>query len=417
MIKTINLDNGLRIIYENIPYYHSCTMGIWLGVGSKNETREENGLSHFIEHLVFKGTQSRSAKDIAEEMDNIGAQLNAFTAKDCTCFYVRVLDSNISEGLDILSDLVYHPSFNKSDIDKEKGVVIEEIAMCLDTPEELLSDLASEALYEGSLSRPILGTQELISAYSRDDIYTYWKKHYFPKNMVLSIVGNFEEENLIELIHKYFDNCPNENSKICTEDSVLKFNHKAIDKPFEQTHIMLSLPSVNTFSNKLNAISIANNIFGGGMSSRLFQSIREDLGLAYTVYSFLSKYNDVGTLNIYAGTNPKTAQRLIEEILRQLELFYKNGFSDKEFKSSKAQYTASIEFSLESSSARMHRLGKSLLIKNEVVSCDKIINDIKNVEKTEIDSLIKEYFTKTPVLSAVGPNASEMINKYKEVLL
>lgn len=409
------LENGIRLVGENLPHLHTISMGIWVGVGSQNELEKENGLSHFIEHLVFKGTNSRSARDIAEEMDEIGAAINAFTSKNCTCFYVRALDRDMYKGLDMLCDLVYRPKFDEVELNKERQVVLEEIAMSMDTPEDLLSDIAAESVHEGSLSKAILGTDKLIKSYSRDDIVSYWKKHYTPKNIVISAVGNYDEKELIANVEKLFSSAPNKNIDIKKGENTLKFESSFINKDIEQDHILLTYPAFELNNHLEYAMNIVNNILGGGMSSRMFQSIREELGLAYSVYSYVNKYTELGTICLYAGTNSQSAVDLIKALINEIEKLKQDGITQKEFETGKAQLLSSLEFSMESSAARMSRLGKSLLLSDKISSQSKIISDIDSVSMEDIDKVIKHCFSQKPAISVVGPNAEYVLEEVKSL--
>ncbi len=409
------LSNGIRCIAEKLPHLHSISMGVWVNVGSANESESENGLSHFIEHLVFKGTSHRSAKQIAEEMDDIGASLNAFTGKNCTCYYVRALEEHLEQSIELLWDLVYNPLFDETEMNKERGVVLEEISMSNDTPDDLVVNLAAEAIYQGSLSKPILGTYSNISNYTRDDIVQYWKKHYTPQNMVISIVGNFDEEQLRAIINKYFTNCPNTDRNIELCGNVLRLQNKALDKVIEQSHIILSYPAFEIGNSKEYAANIACNILGGGMSSRIFQKIREELGLAYSVYSYISSYKEVGTLQIYAGTNPKTCTQIIAAIQEEIQKFMHNGITEKEFLASKAQLKASLEFGLESSSSRMSRLGRGMLLRGEVKPIETILTEIANTTMENVHAVIQECFVNKASIAIVGPNATQHLEQIHNV--
>lgn len=408
------LKNGIRLVAEKLPHLHSVCMGVWVNVGSGNEQPQENGLSHFIEHLVFKGTASRSARDIAEEMDDIGAQLNAFTSKNCTCYYVRALDKDLDKGLDILADIVYRPSFKEEDIDTERGVVLEEIAMCNDNMEDIIFNLSAKAVYEGSLSMPILGTHELISAYQREDILHYWKRHYSPGNIVLSLVGNFDEKELIQKVEELFGSCPNADIALQSFKNSLRLHNIAMDKDIEQSNIILSYPGFELGNTYDYALNIVNNILGGGMSSRIVQKVREELGLAYSVYSYVNSDKEVGTLSIYAGTNPKTARLVVDELRREVEKIREEGIREKEFLASKAQLLSSLEFGLESTSSRMSRLGRGMLFLNSVKSVEEILERIEKVSMEDIKYVLNHCFLCEPSISILAPNAKDVLAEIEQ---
>lgn len=403
------LSNGIRLVAEKLPHLHSLAMGVWINVGAGNELPSENGLSHFIEHLVFKGTSTRSARDIAEEMDAIGAQLNAFTGKNCTCYYVRTLAKDMDKGLDVLADLVYHPSFRTEDIDTERGVVLEEISMNNDNPEDIIFNLAAKAVHKGSLSMPILGSYELISNYSKEDIQAYWSSHYIPKNIVISVVGNFEEETLLQKIDSLFLNCPNTNKELPLHENSLVFQNIAENKDIEQSNIILSYPGFPIGNDYDYALNIVNTILGGGMSSRIVQKIREELGMAYSVYSYPNSNKEVGTLNIYAGTNPKSSKQVIAELQKEVAKMFAEGISQKEFEASKAQLLASLEFGLESTSSRMSRIGRAMLFHNKVRTVEDIMESIEKVSMDDIDYVLKHCFSAKPAICILAPNATEVL--------
>ena len=278
MFDFVTLPGGLRLAGERLTHVRSCTVGVWVRVGSMNELPEENGLSHFNEHMVFKGTQNRSARDIAEEMDLAGGQLNAFTSKECTCFYAKVTDDELPLAVDILSDLALRPVFDAGELEKERGVVLEEIAMVEDTPEDLVHDLLSEAQYTGSLSRPILGTADLIRGYGRDALQGYWARHYTPENMVVAIAGNYDWDAFVSLVQRYFTPfAAARGDARAAQAQAFTPGRLAREKDTEQTHICLGFPGVPSDSDDLYALSVLGNALGGGMSSRLFQRIREEL--------------------------------------------------------------------------------------------------------------------------------------------
>ncbi|MCX7772819.1 MAG: insulinase family protein, partial [Clostridia bacterium] len=281
MYKEIVLDNHLTVIYECLSHLKSVSFGVWIGTGSRHETYENNGVSHFIEHMVFKGTHKRSAKEIACEMDRIGGQINAFTGKDCTCFYAKTLDSDLETAVDILSDMLFSSVFDPNHIETEKKVVLEEINMYEDDPEELVHDLLTEEIWsEGPLGFPILGTRQSLERIDRNTILDYMSYHYIPDNCILSVVGNFEEEKLLELIRQYFGIWkPLTYCRYSPELPHFKRSFLLKEKDTEQTHICLGFNGIRMSDERIFPLMVLNNIIGGGMSSRLFQSIREELGL------------------------------------------------------------------------------------------------------------------------------------------
>ena len=329
----LTLPNGLRVIGERIPHYRSVSVGLWVGAGSQYETPSEAGISHFLEHMAFKGTQKRSARQIAEEMDAVGGQLNAFTSKECTCFYAKTVDEHLPLAMDVVCDLVTGPVFDEKEMEKEKGVVLEEIAMSEDTPEDLVHELLMLAHYgDQPVARPILGTEARVSSYARQDLVSYWQGMYRPQNCVFSIAGNYDWEQVQALLNEHVGAWKLEGllQRSCeTHD----FAPSAVtrDKEIEQMHICLGFPGLAIGDPEGYALSLFNSIYGGAMSSRLFQKIREESGMAYTVYSYPNAYTDSGMISVYAGTNPDTAAAVYDQILEETRKIAEGGLTREEF--------------------------------------------------------------------------------------
>ncbi|MCI5957412.1 MAG: insulinase family protein [Clostridiales bacterium] len=412
MFDQITLPNGLRVVGERLTYVRSCTVGVWVKVGSMNERPEENGLSHFIEHMVFKGTRNRTARDIAEEMDMAGGQLNAFTSKECTCYYAKVTDDELPLAVDILADLALRPTFDEGELNKERGVVLEEIAMVEDTPEDLVHELLSDAQYSGSLRRPILGTNGLIRRYGRGDLVGYWERHYTPENMVLAIAGNYDWDAFLKLVEQYFDVFPNQSAgQARLEEQVFVSGRKARDKDTEQLHICMGFPGVPSNSDDLYAISVFSNALGGGMSSRLFQRIREELGMAYSVYTYSSSYQGLGSFNVYAGTTPENGETVIREMQEQMALFLEKGLTDKEFRSAKAQLRGGYVLGLESSSGRMQSIGRGLLLLNRLRDPEETLAKIDAVTMDSVMEIARRVLSAPPSAAIVGKDAQRYLEK------
>lgn len=412
MFDQITLPNGLRIVGERLTHVRSCTVGVWVKVGSMNERPEENGLSHFIEHMVFKGTATRTARDIAEEMDDVGGQLNAFTSKDCTCFYAKVIDEDLRLAVDILSDLALRPRFDDAELQKERGVVLEEIAMVEDTPEDLVHDILCEAQFEGSLQRPILGGAELIRRYTRDDLLRYWRRHYHAKNTVVAIAGNYDWDAFLALVNEYFKNFPNEEPPVAVvEAQQLLSGRKAREKDTEQLQISIGYPGVELGSDEVYALSVFNNAIGGGMSSRLFQRIREELGMAYSVYTFPTSYPGCGTFTIYAGTSPENGEVVIKEIELELVKTLREGLTEKEFKSAKAQLKGGYLLGLESSSGRMQSIGRSTLLLDRLITPEETLAKIEAVTMEDVLNIARRALDAKPSAAIVGKNAQKYLDQ------
>ena len=398
------LPNGLRIVGERLPYLRSVSIGAWMHVGSMMERPEENGLSHFLEHMVFKGTEKRTARQIAEEMDAVGGQLNAFTGRDCTCFYAKVIDEDLELAVDILSDLVIGATMDAVELEKERGVILEEIAMDEDSPEDLVHDLLQSAQFgEQSPGQPILGPAEQIAAYTRDDLLAFRKAHYAPKETVVALAGNYDPDKVLAWVTQYFGGWKNEIAPVETPDwQVLTGKNALREKDTEQMHICLGFPGMAYGTEGVYPLAVANNILGGAMSSRLFQRIREDLGLAYSVYSYPNTYKGVGTFALYAGVNPKNAELVLAEIHSELEKFLNEGITEKEFRDSVTQLRSGYLMGLESPGARMQSLGRSTLLRGKPISHEETLAAIEAVTMEKVMAVAKEVLGQKPCIAIVG---------------
>jgi predicted Zn-dependent peptidase len=402
LVNKTQLSNGLRVVTEKIPSCRSVSFGIWVKTGSRNETPEQGGISHFIEHMLFKGTSKFSAKDIAEEFDAIGGNVNAFTSKEYTCFYAKVLDEHLPIAVDVLSDMFFHSLFDAEELRKEKNVILEEISMYEDTPDDMVHDLITEAAYgDHPLALPILGTEEKLLAMTPDHLRQYMKEKYTIENTVISVAGNIDD-SLIALLEKYFGNFSNHglNNQLAVPDflSGLKFYKKKT----EQNHICLSFPGLATGDDRQYAMVLLNNAIGGGMSSRLFQEIREKRGLAYSVYSYHSSSADSGLFTVYAGTAPKQTEDVLSLTKEILHDVAQNGLTENELRKGKEQLKGSLILSLESTGSRMNRLGKNELMLGRHFTLDEMINRIDAVTMDDVNYCVKEMFKKPFALAMVG---------------
>ena len=409
----ITLPNGLRIIGEKIEHFRSVSVGLWLGSGSQYETPSEAGLSHFLEHMVFKGTKKRSARQIAEEMDAVGGQLNAFTAKECTCFYAKVVDEHLPLAMDVIADLVTAPVFDPVELEKEKGVVIEEINMAEDTPEDVVFELLMLAHYgEQPLSRPILGTAERIQAYQSDDLRAYWGRMYRPQNAVLALAGNYDWDRVQEMARELLgDWRPEGLERRAYATRPAKPALLTREKDIEQTHICLGYPGVATGDDRGFELSIFNSAFGGAMSSRLFQKIREDSGMAYSVYSYPNAYTDTGMLAVYAATNPEAANAVIDMIRAEAESIAETGMTREEFQMAREQMKAGYIMGLESTSARMQANGRRLLLLNRTRTETETIDRINAIDYDTTNALMRELLTAPFSVALVGKGVKEIAGK------
>ena len=400
----ITLSNGLRVIGEKIDHFRSVSVGLWLGTGSQYETPAEAGLSHFLEHMVFKGTAKRTARQIAEEMDAVGGQLNAFTAKECTCFYAKVVDEHLPLAMDVIADLAIAPAFDPAELEKEKGVVIEEINMAEDTPEDVAFELLMLAHYgDQPLSRPILGTAEQIQRYTSDDLRRYWAKMYKPQNAVLALAGNYDWEAVVALAEALLGGWRPEGLDIggyVTHE--VPPTRLTREKDIEQVHISLGFPGLSTGDDRAYELAIFNSVYGGAMSSRLFQKIREDSGMAYSVYSYPNAYTDTGMLAVYAATNPENAQAVIDMIVEEARAIAATGLTRDEFQMAREQMKAGYIMGLESTSARMQSIGRRLLLLNKTQTETETIDRINQIDFDTTNALMRELLTAPHSTALVG---------------
>lgn len=412
MIKLHTLSNGIRLVYEKIDTVKTVSIGIWVLAGSRYETKKINGISHFIEHILFKGTKNRSSKEIVYEIESIGGQINAFTAKEYTCFYVRVLDEFLQKGFDILSDLILNPVIATDEVEKEKTVIIEEINMTKDDPEEILYQSLNDLIWKNqTLSYPIIGKESTVKKIDRTKIEDYMRKRYMPQNIVISVAGNFEEEKLVEFVEMYFGDWKCSNNKKDGVNFISKpvFNRGAVikNKKIDQAHLAITFEGFGQEDEKVYELLVLSNILGGGMSSRLFQRIREELGLVYSITSFVSTFKDAGVLIIYAGTNPKNISAVYKEIMSQLRLFLKGEILLDEVEVAKQQIKGSIIFGLENTSSRMSNMGKNMLLLNKIMELEHITRIIDSIDHTKVIDTAREVLSKEFSVAVVG-NKKEM---------
>lgn len=402
MVHLKTLDNGLRLIVNKMDGLMSVSMGILVHTGSSQESDKEDGISHFIEHMTFKGTKKRTSFQISDEMDRIGAQMNAFTGKDVTCYYVKSTTGHAAEAFEILSDIFLESTFPEDEMVKEKGVIIEEINMNEDTPDDLCLDLLAQAFFgEKGYGRNILGPKNNVSGFTKKDVENYTDKHYVPENIVISMSGNIDIKLAEELVLKYFSHLEKKCCKRREVNVELKGNSLFKHKKIEQVHIGIAFPSVKRGDKLYDATQILNTVLGGGVSSRLFQSVREELGLAYTVYSYVSTYAEAGALSVYAGVNTEKYRKSADAIYDCIDDIKKKNISKEEFERGKEQLVSSLIFSQESTSSQMLIFGKELIYN------DKVYNFKERVDKINAVTL-------DDVLSAVDVNFDE---KYKATAL
>ena len=407
------LENGLHVVGERLPYLRSVSIGVWMRVGSMMETPAENGLSHFLEHMVFKGTEKRSTRDIAEEMDAVGGQMNAFTGKDCTCFYAKVIDEDLPLAVDILSDMTLHALLDEAEFKKERGVILEEISMEEDSPEDVVHELLSRIQFGNQAAgMPILGPAEQIAAYTRDDLANYRARHYHPENCVVALAGNYDPEQVLALIQQYFGEWKKSGQRQTVPPMQPIPGQKAAkEKDTEQLHICLGYPGTFLGSDELYPMSVMNNLLGGAMSSRLFQKIREEMGMAYSIYTYPSTYVGCGTFAVYAGVSPKNGHAVLDETLRQLDLLCRDGVTEKEFREAKNQLRGSYLLGLESPGSRMQSMGRGQLHLDRCMTPEETVAKIEAVTIESVNAVARRIFSNAPCISVVGKQAEMYIKE------
>lgn len=417
MYRKIILDNGIRLVTEQIPTLKSVTVGMWVNAGSRDESPAQAGYSHFIEHMFFKGTATRSATDISREIDALGGEMNAFTTRETTTFYVKVLDQHLPKALDLLSDLFQHSRFGPKEITKEKQVVLEEIRMVQDDPEDLVQELHTGLVMgRHPLSRPILGQTETIARLRRRDLLDYIEAHYRPEEMVLAVAGNFDQRRLERTMARTFGTRRSSmpaGPRMRWPPAVCS-GVRLKQKSLEQVHLCVGLKGIPAGHKDRYAAYVLNSVLGGSVSSRLFQEVREKRGLAYSIYSFLSGYSDGGTITIYAGTRSREVERVLDLIRREIRQMARRGIKREELTRTKEQMKGSLMLSLESSHSRMNKLAKDELITGAHTSLEEMLSDIDAVTEQQVARVAQELFSpETMAVTGLGPLSSRQIAAVK----
>ncbi|WP_199426041.1 M16 family metallopeptidase [Thermaerobacillus caldiproteolyticus] len=404
MINKYTCRNGVRIVLEQIPTVRSVAIGVWIGTGSRNESEQNNGISHFLEHMFFKGTKTRTAREIAEAFDSIGGQVNAFTSKEYTCYYAKVLDEHAEFALEMLADMFFYSTFVDEELQKEKNVVLEEIKMYEDTPDDIVHDLLSKACYANHpLGYPILGTEETLRTFTGESLRRYMADYYTPDRVVISVAGNVKE-SFINQIEKYFGAFTAKQQTRQEQAPIFQPQKLARQKDTEQAHLCIGFNGLPVGHPDIYSLIILNNILGGSMSSRLFQEVREQRGLAYSVFSYHSSYQDGGLLAIYGGTGNNQLDLLFETIQETIRKLKEDGITEKELQNSKEQMKGSLMLSLESTNSRMSRNGKNELLLGRHRSLDEIIEEINNVTKEKVNELAQQIFSEDYALALISPS-------------
>ncbi len=409
MIHTHTLDNGLTIISERLPYLRSAAIGIFVKTGSMMEDESQNGLSHFIEHMAFKGTKTRNAREIAEAIDLIGGNVNAATSKQLTSYYAKTTDKDLKKALFLLADLVVNAKMDPADFEKERQVILEEIAMEADSPEDLVFNLAHKGLFgEQTLSRTILGSKESIKSCKLDDLKSYHQAFYQPGNTVLSVAGRFDEEELIAWAQEAFTGWEGRESRDFPENVIVKDNQLlTLNKDVEQTHLCLSYPGLHATHEERYALTAFSTAFGGGVSSRLFQKVREDRGLVYSIYSAPSYYPDCGEFTIYAACTPRNVKPVLAVIQSEVASFMKEGITKHEFEQTMAQIKTGFVLGMESAYQRMASMGVHMLLHRKVKAQRETLALLRKVNMKRINQIAREVLSQEPKLALVGKKVSK----------
>jgi predicted Zn-dependent peptidase len=396
MVHFIQLENGVRLIVKQMSGLLSVTMGILVGTGSCVEKDNEDGISHFIEHMMFKGTKTRSAFQISDEMDAIGAQVNAFTGKDLTCYYAKSTSGHAEEAFEILSDIFLNSVFPQDEMKREKGVIIEEINMNEDTPDDLCLDLLGKAYFgDQNYGKNILGPRKNVRGFKRSDIQAYMAERYTPNNIVISMAGNISIEAAENMVRKHFSSLASVNAEKRVPQVRLQSKSLVKHKDIEQVHIGIAYPSMKRYERLSDATQIMNSVFGGSMSSRLFQTVREKLGLAYTVYSYLTTYEYTGALVIYAGVNASNYMQSVEAIYDCIKDLKKKDMTEDEFRRGKEQMLSSSIFAQESTSSQMLLYGKELLYSGNIYNFEERVQKINAITLNDVYEAIEYNFDRT----------------------
>jgi predicted Zn-dependent peptidase len=408
------LDSGLTVVSQKMSEVRSVSVGFWFDVGARDEPESLAGTSHFLEHLLFKGTQRRTAKEIADAFDAVGGDVNAFTGKEATCYYARVLDEDLPMALDVLSDMLTASKVDPEEFESERKVILEEIAMHEDAPDELVHDLFYRTLWDGHpLGRPVLGYNETISSVSNEDVRSYWSDRYGPPNTVVAAAGNFEHEGLVATLEEVF--AGRSGRRTLRSDGPPQPQHgvNVFRRPTEQAHIVIGTEGLPRSHPDRHALAVLDTVLGGGMSSRLFQEVREKRGLAYSVYSYRSLFADTGSFAVYAGTTPQNAETVVDLVFAEIEQIRRSGITEAEFQRAKGHLKGSLVLSSEDPGSRMNQLGRQQLTLGEVYSTDELIEKFERVEMDDVRRVVDSILGPDGFrVTIVGPFDEDAFDRY-----
>jgi predicted Zn-dependent peptidase len=400
------LPNGIRVITERMSHVRSVAVGVWVETGSRREPVDRGGMSHLIEHLVFKGTATRSAEEIARTMDSVGGQMDAFTTKEHTCFYVQVLDQHLGLAVELLTDILLHPKFDPEELEREKSVVLQEIKMVEDTPDDIIHDIFAAQVWEGHpLGRPILGSRELVTGFSADAVRTYFEAEYVPPKVIIAVAGNATHEQVVDLFSAGFNGFVR-TPVVERADSApgLTPGVNIVEKKLEQVHLVMGFPGLRQSAPERYALFLLNDIIGGSMSSRLFQEVREREGLVYSIHSGVQAYLDTGVLYVYAASEPDNFARVLSSTLKELRDLKKNGITADELRRAKEHLKGSLMLSLETSSSRMNRLAKHGMHLGSFLTMDDMLGAIEAVSHEQVQALVGQLLDEERLaVTTLGP--------------
>lgn len=393
-IQKTTLDNGLKIVTEHVESVKSVSIGIWVKTGSRNETDKQAGITHFLEHMLFKGTETRSAYDIALSMESVGGYLNAFTSSEYTCYYSRCLNTKLELALDVLSDMVLHPSFPENEVEKEKRVVIEEMKMYRDSPDDFLFEEFSSHMFKGHpLGRPVIGFEDTVSGFERGDLFGYMKDRYQPWNLLVAVAGNASHEKVVELVKRYFAEVTAKDAEdLEVPLTPYEAGEQTLTKAIEQTHLIIGRRGLDYDHQDKYRLLLANTVLGGGMSSRLHQNVREKFGYCYSISTFNQSYRDTGLFGVYVGTDKDYVKHVRSLIMQELQKLQQDPIPEKELSEAKAQLKGKLMLSLESMSNRMSRLAKNELYFDRFVTLDELVEKIDEVEASHVQDFAQHFF-------------------------
>ncbi|MEV7218163.1 pitrilysin family protein [Kitasatospora cineracea] len=424
-VRRTVLPGGLRVVTETLPTVRSATFGIWVGVGSRDETPVLNGATHYLEHLLFKGTARRDALEISAALDAVGGEMNAFTAKENTCYYARVLDTDLPLAIDVVCDMLTGSLIRPEDVESERGVILEEMAMAEDDPGDVVHDLFAKVLFgESPLGRPILGTQETVTALTRDQIAGFYRRRYKPENLVVAAAGNLDHAKVVKLVQQAFApvlaKSEGHPAEVRRGVKAVRTAGRAavLNRPTEQAHLVLGVPGVPRHDERRWAIGVLNAALGGGMSSRLFQEVREKRGLAYSVYSYSSSYADTGLFGIYAGCQPKRVEEVLKICRTELARVVEEGITEEELRRAIGQISGSTVLGMEDTGSLMNRIGKAELSYGHHLSVDEMLGKIAAVTLDDVHAVARDVLgAHRPSLALIGPINDRRAAKLADLLV